>query len=100
MSECLFSLKSHQAAGPDERRWNLRTKQAVSKKRVPTSTQEKLVGLMCEECGKLCKSKAGLVAHYLVHTLESVGFLTDSRIDTQDRGFRLSFPAVQRLSFT
>ncbi|GAA50884.1 retrovirus-related Pol polyprotein from type-1 retrotransposable element R2 [Clonorchis sinensis] len=40
---------------------------------VPTSTQERLVGLTCEECGKWCKSKAGLVAHHRVHDNESVG---------------------------
>ncbi|GAA53633.1 endonuclease-reverse transcriptase, partial [Clonorchis sinensis] len=41
---------------------------------VPTSTQERLVGLACEECGKCCKSKAGLVAHHRVHDNESVAF--------------------------
>ncbi|GAA56759.1 endonuclease-reverse transcriptase [Clonorchis sinensis] len=40
---------------------------------VPTSTQERLVGLTCEECGKWCKSKAGLVAHHRVHDNDSVG---------------------------
>ncbi|GAA56006.1 endonuclease-reverse transcriptase [Clonorchis sinensis] len=40
---------------------------------VPTSTQERLVGLTCEECGKWCKSKAGLVAHHRVHDSDSVG---------------------------
>ncbi|KAG5442496.1 hypothetical protein CSKR_113256, partial [Clonorchis sinensis] len=40
---------------------------------VPTGTQERLVGLMCEECGKCCKSKAGLVAHRRVHVYESLG---------------------------
>ncbi|GAA55745.1 retrovirus-related Pol polyprotein from type-2 retrotransposable element R2DM [Clonorchis sinensis] len=39
---------------------------------VPTGTQERLVGLMCEECGKCCKSKAGLVAHRRVHVYESL----------------------------
>ncbi|KAG5454843.1 hypothetical protein CSKR_112863 [Clonorchis sinensis] len=34
---------------------------------------EKLVGLTCEECGKWCKSKAGLVAHHRVHNNDSVG---------------------------
>ncbi|KAG5447180.1 hypothetical protein CSKR_106424 [Clonorchis sinensis] len=38
---------------------------------VPTSTQVRLVGLMCEECGKCCKSKAGLVAHHRVHDKEN-----------------------------
>ncbi|GAA57064.1 hypothetical protein CLF_112080 [Clonorchis sinensis] len=48
--------------------------QAVSIKstKVPTSTQERLVGLTCEECGKWCKSKAGLVAHHRVHDSDSV----------------------------
>ncbi|GAA57523.1 retrovirus-related Pol polyprotein from type-1 retrotransposable element R2 [Clonorchis sinensis] len=40
---------------------------------VPTSTQERFVGLKCEECGKWCKSKAGLVAHHRVHDSDSVG---------------------------
>ncbi|GAA51835.1 endonuclease-reverse transcriptase [Clonorchis sinensis] len=40
---------------------------------VPTSAQERLVGLTCEECGKWCKSKAGLVAHHQVHDNDSVG---------------------------
>ncbi|GAA50168.1 polyprotein [Clonorchis sinensis] len=40
---------------------------------VPTSTQERIVGLTCEECGRCCKSKAGLVAHRQVHVRESVG---------------------------
>ncbi|GAA50325.1 retrovirus-related Pol polyprotein from type-1 retrotransposable element R2 [Clonorchis sinensis] len=40
---------------------------------VPTSTQERFVGLKCEECGKWCKSKAGLVAHHRVHDNDSVG---------------------------
>ncbi|GAA50686.1 endonuclease-reverse transcriptase [Clonorchis sinensis] len=40
---------------------------------VPTSTQERFVGLTCEECGKWCKSKAGLVAHHRVHDNDSVG---------------------------
>ncbi|GAA48986.1 endonuclease-reverse transcriptase [Clonorchis sinensis] len=40
---------------------------------VPTGTQERLVGLTCEECGKWCKSKAGLVAHHRVHDNDSVG---------------------------
>ncbi|GAA56441.1 endonuclease-reverse transcriptase [Clonorchis sinensis] len=39
----------------------------------PATTQERLVGLTCEECGKGCKSKAGLVAHLRVHDNESVG---------------------------
>ncbi|GAA54416.1 hypothetical protein CLF_102893, partial [Clonorchis sinensis] len=39
---------------------------------VPTSTQERFVGLKCEECGKWCKSKAGLVAHHRVHDNDSV----------------------------
>ncbi|GAA56608.1 hypothetical protein CLF_111206 [Clonorchis sinensis] len=30
------------------------------------------VGLTCEECGKWCKSKAGLVTHHRVHDTESV----------------------------
>ncbi|KER27782.1 hypothetical protein T265_05268 [Opisthorchis viverrini] len=38
-----------------------------------TSTRERLVGLMCEECGMCCKSKAGLVAHHRDHVHESVG---------------------------
>ncbi|GAA54872.1 retrovirus-related Pol polyprotein from type-1 retrotransposable element R2 [Clonorchis sinensis] len=40
---------------------------------VPTSTQESFMGLTCEECGKCCKSKAGLVAHHRVHGNDSVG---------------------------
>ncbi|GAA49487.1 hypothetical protein CLF_103142 [Clonorchis sinensis] len=40
---------------------------------VPISTQERFVGLKCEECGKWCKSKAGLVAHHRVHDNDSVG---------------------------
>ncbi|GAA51464.1 endonuclease-reverse transcriptase, partial [Clonorchis sinensis] len=40
---------------------------------VSTSTQERFVGLTCEECGKWCKSKAGLVAHHRVHDNDSVG---------------------------
>ncbi|GAA54712.1 hypothetical protein CLF_105081, partial [Clonorchis sinensis] len=39
---------------------------------VPTSTQERLGGLTCEERGNCCKSKAGLVAHHRVHDNESV----------------------------
>ncbi|GAA55056.1 endonuclease-reverse transcriptase [Clonorchis sinensis] len=31
------------------------------------------MGLTCEECGRCCKSKAGLVAHHRVHDSESVG---------------------------
>ncbi|GAA56962.1 hypothetical protein CLF_111892 [Clonorchis sinensis] len=40
---------------------------------VPTNTQERLVGLTCEECGKCCESKAGLVAHNRVHGNKSIG---------------------------
>ncbi|GAA53088.1 putative reverse transcriptase [Clonorchis sinensis] len=45
----------------------------VNRQSVPTSTQERFVGLKCEECGKWCKSKAGLVAHHRVHDNDSVG---------------------------
>ncbi|KER31985.1 hypothetical protein T265_01914 [Opisthorchis viverrini] len=40
---------------------------------VPNSTHERLVELICEECGRCCKSKAGLAAHHRVHVYESVG---------------------------
>ncbi|KAG5442128.1 hypothetical protein CSKR_111475 [Clonorchis sinensis] len=40
---------------------------------VPTSAQERLVGLTCEECSRCCKSKVGLVAHHRVHDNESIG---------------------------
>ncbi|GAA55133.1 retrovirus-related Pol polyprotein from type-1 retrotransposable element R2 [Clonorchis sinensis] len=40
---------------------------------VPTSTKERLVELTCEECGKCCKSKAGLVTHHRVHDDKNVG---------------------------
>ncbi|GAA51778.1 retrovirus-related Pol polyprotein from type-1 retrotransposable element R2 [Clonorchis sinensis] len=40
---------------------------------LPTSTQKKLLGLTCKECGKCCKSKAGLEAHHRVHNNERVG---------------------------
>ncbi|GAA47340.1 hypothetical protein CLF_100242 [Clonorchis sinensis] len=61
---------------------------------VPTSTQERFVGLKCEECGKWCKSKAGLVAHHRVHDNDSVGIylkwltctlLGDNEIKAQSR---------------
>ncbi|GAA48178.1 endonuclease-reverse transcriptase [Clonorchis sinensis] len=40
---------------------------------VPTGTQERLVGFTCEECGKCCKSKAGLVVHHRARDNESFG---------------------------
>ncbi|GAA53972.1 primary-amine oxidase [Clonorchis sinensis] len=40
---------------------------------VPISTQERLLGLTCEEGGKCRKSKAGLVAYCRVHVNESGG---------------------------
>ncbi|GAA53523.1 retrovirus-related Pol polyprotein from type-1 retrotransposable element R2, partial [Clonorchis sinensis] len=52
---------------------NVRYKTSGASAPVPTSTQERLVGLTCEECGKWCKSKAGLVAHHRVHDNDSVG---------------------------
>ncbi|KER30770.1 hypothetical protein T265_02814 [Opisthorchis viverrini] len=39
---------------------------------IPTSTQERSVGLTCEECCKGCKSKADMIAHHRVHDNESV----------------------------
>ncbi|GAA48256.1 retrovirus-related Pol polyprotein from type-1 retrotransposable element R2 [Clonorchis sinensis] len=47
---------------------------------VPTSTQESFVGLTCEECGKWCKSKAGLVAHHRVHDNDSVAISIKTRL--------------------
>ncbi|GAA53687.1 endonuclease-reverse transcriptase [Clonorchis sinensis] len=47
---------------------------------VPTSTQERLVGRTCEECGKWCKSKAGLVAHNRVHDNDSVAISIKTRL--------------------
>ncbi|KAG5452188.1 hypothetical protein CSKR_104288 [Clonorchis sinensis] len=51
---------------------------------VPASTQERLVGLTCEECGKWCKSKAGLVAHHRVHDNESVGTIVVAQLACAD----------------
>ncbi|KER24517.1 hypothetical protein T265_14404, partial [Opisthorchis viverrini] len=42
---------------------------------VPTSTQERLVGFTCEECGKCCKSKAGFT-QYDGHFVPDVRVLT------------------------
>ncbi|GAA54338.1 hypothetical protein CLF_102308 [Clonorchis sinensis] len=66
---------------------------------VPTSTQERLVGLTCEECGKWCKSKAGLVAHHRVHDNDSVDwssiFLVD-RLSASKPGYgKLNWQAQQ-----
>ncbi|KER21602.1 hypothetical protein T265_15051, partial [Opisthorchis viverrini] len=63
---------------------------------VPTSAQERLVGFTCEECGKCCKSKAGLVAHHRVHDNESVGTSTVAQLACADC-FRL-FPTNIGLS--
>ncbi|GAA54607.1 retrovirus-related Pol polyprotein from type-1 retrotransposable element R2 [Clonorchis sinensis] len=52
---------------------NVHYKSSGASAPVPTSTQERLVGLTCEECGKWCKSKAGFVAHHRVHDNDSVG---------------------------
>ena len=41
-----------------------------------TSTQERQAELACGSCGKICKSKAGLVAHSKVHTQYDVNSLS------------------------
>ncbi|GAA56183.1 hypothetical protein CLF_110219 [Clonorchis sinensis] len=52
---------------------NVHYKSSGASVSVPTSTHERIVGLMYEECGQCCKSKAGLVAHHRVHENESFG---------------------------
>ncbi|GAA57827.1 polyprotein, partial [Clonorchis sinensis] len=51
---------------------------------VPTSAQDRLVGLTCEGCGKCCKSKAGVVAHHRVHDSDSVEFHADISLASVD----------------
>ncbi|GAA57878.1 hypothetical protein CLF_113305 [Clonorchis sinensis] len=57
---------------------------------VPISTQERLVGLTCEECGKYCKSKASMVAHHRVHDNENcTGSTPPARTPTQHNADKL-----------
>ncbi|KAG5447072.1 hypothetical protein CSKR_108920, partial [Clonorchis sinensis] len=56
------------ATGGSEKRHPVRDCSPVS-----ISTQEILVGFICEDCEKRCKSKTGLLAHHRVNVYESAG---------------------------